>query len=212
MQIECKLKREGGSRVPLGNIEYHFAPLADGAHVAVVENEAHQDRFLSITEAYRLYRGAEQATAAPAEVKLPEPAAAPIALPQDAGTVVFQGVLDTNSDTMLYGSSAHPASFEIHGTTYSLGDIVARAHKGSGLDVQEWNELDEETRAGLIDDVLDELEAAGEADPRDANGDGTVDNAEERAALVEQFKAAFGKSPGNMGIAKLREKLAAAAE
>ena len=49
MKIECILKREGGSVVDLGGVEYHFEPLADGAHVADVENEAHIDRFLSIS-------------------------------------------------------------------------------------------------------------------------------------------------------------------
>lgn len=61
--IECKLIREGGTIVPLDGIEYHFAPQADGAHVALVENEDHADRFLSITEGYRLYRGAVAAPA-----------------------------------------------------------------------------------------------------------------------------------------------------
>jgi hypothetical protein len=55
--IECKLIREGGTRADIGGIEYHFAPQPDGAHVALVENEEHADRFLSITEGYRLYRG-----------------------------------------------------------------------------------------------------------------------------------------------------------
>lgn len=56
MQIECILKREGGTKTAIGEIEYHFAPQADGAHVADVENEDHQDRFLAISEGYRLYR------------------------------------------------------------------------------------------------------------------------------------------------------------
>jgi hypothetical protein len=59
--IECKLIREGGSFIPMGDIEYHFAPQPDGAHVALVENEEHADRFLSITEGYRLYRGETKA-------------------------------------------------------------------------------------------------------------------------------------------------------
>jgi hypothetical protein len=62
--IECKIIREGGSIIPMGDVEYHFAPRADGAHVAEVENEEHADRFLSITEGYRLYRG-EVAAPAP---------------------------------------------------------------------------------------------------------------------------------------------------
>ena len=55
--IECKLHRKDGSIIPIDGIEYHFVPQPDGAHVANVENEEHVDRFLSISEAYRLYRG-----------------------------------------------------------------------------------------------------------------------------------------------------------
>lgn len=61
MKIECKLKRDGGTHVDIDTIKYHFAPQADGAHVADVTEEAHVDRFLSIAEAYRLYRGEKAA-------------------------------------------------------------------------------------------------------------------------------------------------------
>lgn len=55
MKIECILKREGGSKVEIGGTEYHFAPQADGAHVAEVSNNGHVQRFLSITDGYRIY-------------------------------------------------------------------------------------------------------------------------------------------------------------
>lgn len=55
MKIECILKREGGSKVEIGGTEYHFAPQADGAHVAEVSNNGHIQRFLSIPEGYRIY-------------------------------------------------------------------------------------------------------------------------------------------------------------
>lgn len=57
-QIECKLIREGGTFAEVGGTEYHFAPQADGAHVAAIDNDDHADIFLAITEGYRLYRGA----------------------------------------------------------------------------------------------------------------------------------------------------------
>lgn len=56
MNIECKLKRDGGSKIDLGGIEYHFAPVADGAHVADVEEDEHIARFLAIPEGYRIYK------------------------------------------------------------------------------------------------------------------------------------------------------------
>jgi hypothetical protein len=55
MKIQCILNREGGSKVEIGGIEYHFAPQADGAHVADVRDNAHIQRFLSIPEGYRIY-------------------------------------------------------------------------------------------------------------------------------------------------------------
>jgi hypothetical protein len=179
MDIECKIKREGGTHVDMGSAQYHFTPNDDGAHVAEVLDEAHQDRFLSIPEAYRLYRGTPAAApvSAPAVVKAAEPA-----------------------PEVLLGSDNHPASFEIHGKTYALGEIVAAAHKASGLDVAEWNELDAESRAGLIDDELDKLDEAGAE---------LVDEDALRAELVAQFEAKFGKKPHhNAGIETIRAKLA----
>lgn len=58
--IECKLIREGGTFASIGTTEYHFAPQADGAHVAHVDDDEHVDRFLSIPDGYRLYRGASK--------------------------------------------------------------------------------------------------------------------------------------------------------
>lgn len=55
MKIECILKRPGGTRADIGGIEYHFAPQADGAHVAEVADKAHVQRFLGIADAYRIY-------------------------------------------------------------------------------------------------------------------------------------------------------------
>ena len=74
MNIECKLKRQGGTKVELGGKEYHFEPRADGRHVAFVEDEAHRDRLLSISEAYRVAVDVP----APAKIELPKPAAAPV--------------------------------------------------------------------------------------------------------------------------------------
>lgn len=137
MKIECKLKREGGTHAEIGGTVYHFAPLEDGAHVADVLNEQHQDRFLSISEAYRLYRGKEEAAPAPSAS-----AQADIAI-------------------ALEGSSHHPASFDINGKTLLLGEVVALAHLDSGLSAEEWNELSEEARADLIDECLDKLAGQG---------------------------------------------------
>lgn len=69
--VECKLIREGGTRAEVGGTEYHFQPYTDGAHVCVIEDNEHADRFLSITEGYRLYRGEGSPVQAEAEAEAP---------------------------------------------------------------------------------------------------------------------------------------------
>lgn len=59
MQIECTLIRNGGTHAEIDGTDYHFAPQDDGAHVCEVENPEHAQRFLSITEAYRIYAPAK---------------------------------------------------------------------------------------------------------------------------------------------------------
>lgn len=56
MKIESIIKRANGTRAEIGGTEYHFAPQADGAHVAEVEETEHIERFLAIPEGYRIYR------------------------------------------------------------------------------------------------------------------------------------------------------------
>lgn len=63
MLIECILKRDGGSKVDLGGITYHFAPDSEGRHVAMVADPDHIGRLLSITEGYRIPRASTSATA-----------------------------------------------------------------------------------------------------------------------------------------------------
>lgn len=198
MDIESKIKREGGTHVDMGTKKYHFAPLEDGAHVAAVDDEAHQDRFLSITEGYRVYRGAG---VVPASAPMTQEAVKP---------QLHKATAECQEHTALLGSDEHPANFEIHGTTYSLGDIVALAHTASGLDVSEWNGLAAESRAGMIDDELDKLAEAGPVQSNPAALP-PADDAALRNELVAQFEVKFGKKPHhNAGIDSIRAKLAEA--
>lgn len=54
MLIESKIRRKNGTTVTIGKDEYHFAPGDDGLHVCEVQNPKHIQRFLSITEGYRI--------------------------------------------------------------------------------------------------------------------------------------------------------------
>ncbi|WRQ05513.1 DNA polymerase [Ralstonia phage AhaGv] len=137
MQIECILKRQGGTKVTLEGVEYHFAPLEDAAHVAEVESEPHVKRLLSIDEAYRPYRPAS-ATGTPQTVVPTNKLAAP--------------------PPFLLGSDVHPAVIDLGDSrTVQLGEVVARAHAASGLTVEQWNALDADARHAQIDAMLDTM-------------------------------------------------------
>jgi hypothetical protein len=198
MKIACLGLREGGTKVDIDGIEYHFEPLADGAHVADVEDEAHIDRFLSISDHYKVYHGKLEPTTKPVRV-------APAGKPR-----VF--VAPQKTADVLYGSSVHESSYEIGGKTYSLGDIVALAHKTSELTVEEWNELDEGDRHAKIDITLDDLADAAEkaeAQKPEAPEAPAAGESDERAALVEQYVAKFGKKPHyNASVETIKAKLA----
>lgn len=178
MKIACLGLREGGTKVDIDGLEYHFEPLEDGAHVADVEDEAHIDRFLSISDHYKVYHGKLAPAGKASRI-------APIGAPR-----VF--VAQKVAAEVLLGSSVHDASYEIGDKTYSLGEIVALAHKTSELTVEEWNELDEGDRHAKIDIALDDLaDAAEKAEaqkPEEPESD-------ERAALVAQYTEKFGKAP-----------------
>lgn len=77
--IECILKRDGGTKIDLGGMTYHFAPDPEGRHVAMVADPDHISRLLSIPEGYRLPRAstsiaAQTAVSAPIGAVAPTPA------------------------------------------------------------------------------------------------------------------------------------------
>lgn len=52
-KIVCLIKRQGGTKVDIDGVNYHFKPEKDdGPHVAEVTNPAHVARFIGIPEAY----------------------------------------------------------------------------------------------------------------------------------------------------------------
>lgn len=149
MKIECILRREGGTRAEIGGTEYHFEPLADGAHVAEIANDEHADRFLAIPEAYKVYRGKDKPTGEPRAVTAPAPT---------------EPKPEPEASTLpLSGSEEHPPQFEIGGNVYTQREIVEKAFAASGLTSDQWNELGDDERAAKIDIVLDGLADAAEA-------------------------------------------------
>lgn len=193
MKVTCLLHREGGTKVELGNAEYHFKPQPDGKHVAEVSNEEHLAILLAIPEAYRLDLGSTKN---------------PLFNNKDFGVISIDTKAPAAPEQALHGSSVHPANFEIHGVTYLLGDIVAKAYATSKLSVAAWNELPDEERHALLDAELDALDAAG---PLKADTDVLTPEQEaaELEALRAQFVVKFGKKPHPQAkAASIRAKLA----
>ena len=190
MKLQCILRRDGGTKAEIGGIEYHFVPLADGAHVAEVAEEAHIDRFLSIPEAYKVYHGHEALTASTSQPVAPV-AAKPF-VPADGKPL---------ESIPLAGSELHPPQFEIAGRVLTQRSVVQLAFIASGLTSDEWNDLGEDERAAKIDILLDGIADDAGAEP---------DNAHERETLVEAYKARFGKAPHHRkSIATIQAELAA---
>ena len=160
MKIQCVLERKGGSKVELGGLEYHFEELEDGAHVADVEKEEHIDRFLSISEAFKVYHGKGTPKGSPVQV------GELTAVPAPRTNKAREG-------SRLSGSPMHASSYDVNGKTYSQMDIVQIAFAASNMTEDEWNNLPDEDRAArmdiTLDDLADEAEAAGdEADAEPA--------------------------------------------
>lgn len=74
--IQCTLTRKGGTLVDLNGSTYHFAPNGDGDHVCEVSADDDIARFLSMPEAYRVYRAKKAAATEP--VDPPAPPAGPV--------------------------------------------------------------------------------------------------------------------------------------
>lgn len=163
MKVQCILNREGGTKAEIDGIEYHFEVLADGAHVAEVEHEAHIDRFLAIPEGYKVYHGEE------------EPKGKPTKLAHHAHTF-GEAPKPAKTDFALAGSEQLPPQFEIGGKVITQLDAVKLAFEASGMTSDEWNELGEDDRTAKIEIALDEL-----AEQADATGDEVKDETPEPA-------------------------------
>lgn len=53
--VECVLHRKGGTVVTIDEIDYHFKPNQQGAHVCEISDPDHAQTFLAIREAYAIY-------------------------------------------------------------------------------------------------------------------------------------------------------------
>lgn len=208
MDIECKLKRDGGSKVPLGGITYHFTPRSDGAHVADVKNDDHVDRFLSIPEAYRVYRG--NAEPLVTELKSTSGDVLKVKIGDSGEVKGFDIQHDPEpAHVGLKTSEQHPKTLTIGGANYSLEEITAKA--AEGIDPAAWNSLSDDDRADQIDKVLDDMASAAKGAPvqEPAPESNHVVLATANMALSDQYFVKFGKKPHHKwSQEKLAEELA----
>lgn len=199
MKIQCTIEREGGTPVRIGNTDYHFTPGPDGKHVAEVEDQGHIARFLAISEAYCIHGYEPRAEHKPVAVPVESESEAPVS-------------------AAVARASRFPESFVIGGRTITLGNVIDAAIAFNGLNPDQWADLTDDEQADKIDAQLDLMADEAEAleaqaaavvpDPADTNGDGVVDDKEERAALVAQHVAKFGSKPHHKwSIAKIRAAL-----
>lgn len=83
MQIECKIKREGGSTIELYGKKYEFLPDELNRHVCEVEDKKAIQRLLSIPEGYRIVGDDDDETEYPQDVDTSGNTLAPGSLTDD---------------------------------------------------------------------------------------------------------------------------------
>lgn len=140
MKVQCKLIREGGTKVDIDNIEYHFKPNAKSEHVAEVTNKEHLARFLSISEGYTLPDDDEPAK--PAAKKEPQK---PL------------------EHVNLQGSDWEPKEVDLgDGKTVATAELVGNAFSASGLTADAWNALPKEEVESALTVALEAYKAEPE--------------------------------------------------
>lgn len=116
--------------------------------------------------------------------------------------------------TILLGSDLQPAQFHFEeGVEVLLGDVVALAHRSSGLSAEHWNALSAATRESAIAEVVQRLSAeadekkaaAATVAPAAAAGETPSDD---KAALIVKLEAASIPFDKRWGVEKLAAALA----
>ncbi|ARV77114.1 hypothetical protein SKUL_15 [Pseudomonas phage Skulduggery] len=130
LTIESIIKRSGGTQVTLDEKLYHFKPTPeDPRHLAEVLIIAHAERFLAISEGFRLV----------------------------AGTMPVEGQENMEYTPGVRTSVSHAAQFEIGDSFITLQDLTEYAFRESGLSVKEWNAQDDQDLHEALDFALEEL-------------------------------------------------------
>ncbi|WP_295516230.1 hypothetical protein [uncultured Stenotrophomonas sp.] len=120
--------------------------------------------------------------------------------------------------TILLGSDLQPAQFHFEeGVEVLLGDVVALAHRDSGLSAEDWNALSVATRESAIAEVVQRLSAeAAEKKAAAAAASAAVATAavadetpsDDKAALIVKLEASSIPFDKRWGVEKLAAALA----
>lgn len=180
MKIQCILKRDGGTKVTIGNTEYHFAPDDNGDHFAEVTDKAHIERFLNIPEAYS------------STEKRPKSAKK-----ADKTDQLNNDNQNGDDGIDLQGSDWEPVNVEYgNGLTITTKELVERAFKSSGLEKEEWNESSKDYIEAQLATALETLETEIQKPPvfpvTPKTEEPKLSKAEKKAALAVK-KAALGQ-------------------
>jgi len=144
MEIECLIRRKGGTDVTLGDTTIKFRPVEQGgAHIAKVDDKAHIGKLLAIPEAYAIYD--PDGTAPKAPKPKPNVPEAPDAPAPDKDDAEFDDDADDFEDDGVEPTGdpePEPEDADEEGPT--LEDMVADpalitediANKASGPDLE----------------------------------------------------------------------------
>ena len=174
--IESLIRRAKGTRVTMGNTNYHFRPDAADRHVAEVENDAHIARFLAITEGYRAVERLPSSVTDTQGIK-PATSQAPTQPPAPpVSTIVPQSDTDTGTgDGDIDQTNTEAAKQQAPG---AAGEIDA----GGGVDTAK-------------------TQAEQTSTPEAPKGE--VGAALDKAQATEQYIAKFGKKPHHAWTAEV---------
>lgn len=186
------------------------------AVVADVEDERHVKLLLNVPEAYREYDEGNTSSAAPADPaaeaqKKADEARRAAELRaaeqrQQIKDAQEKAARDARENGTLIGSTVQPTTISLTGSkTVPLGEVVAAAHRASGLSMEEWNELQGDEREALISQMVTTMEREAE--------DAEAEEMERiRLAAEAEQKAADEKAAAEKAAAEKAEADRQAAE
>jgi hypothetical protein len=143
LKIACLLKREAGTQVTLGEVEYNFQPNENDDHVAEVKDKAHIECFLNIPEGYCEHGKQPRKIVIEQKPVLVQP------------PVVDEDLDDDDlygEEAALLGADWEPETVEYaEGLSIATAELVKQAFEASGYTVAEWNTQTEEDVQAAIE-------------------------------------------------------------